>query len=205
MGSRVRLFPYALCQTCLAKGVGVGKQRQQIGGNVWMVIRVCVCVCICPWNNTLRLSSDHTDSLPSPAVPQIHFTAAFLHSEAWRRSQQHARPTSKTREGGQGAQHYSERQIGHPNKTWHPEHGTWTQNWMTGCAHVLYNVIFQLRHSCSQVFTMKWPGFLESNPLRFIYVLSLWWPANIACCDAVQSVTGFTFHCSFWYLRRIVL
>lgn len=50
-------------------------------------------------------------------------------------------------------------------------------------------------------YEMTW--FLESNPLRFIYVLSLWWPANIACCDAVQSVTGFTFHCSFWYLRRL--
>lgn len=34
MGSRVRLFPYVLCQTCLAKSVGVGKQQQQIGGNV---------------------------------------------------------------------------------------------------------------------------------------------------------------------------
>lgn len=63
MGNRVWLFPYALCQTCLARGVGVGKQQQQIGGNGY------ICVYMWGWNNTLRLSSDHTDSLPTPAVP----------------------------------------------------------------------------------------------------------------------------------------
>lgn len=77
----LQLFPYALCQT----RVGVGTPARQIegrwsgGGGDCVGGCMCMCVCIRQWNNTPRHSSDHTDSLPAPAVPQIHFTAAFLH------------------------------------------------------------------------------------------------------------------------------
>lgn len=42
---------------------------------VWGCVGGCMCMCvrIRPWSNTPRHSSDHTDSLPAPAVPQIHF------------------------------------------------------------------------------------------------------------------------------------
>lgn len=69
--SRVRLFPYELYQTYLAEGVGVGKQQQQIGGNVWMVI------CVCVLNNTLRLSQcSHWFSALSCCTPRsTHFNS----------------------------------------------------------------------------------------------------------------------------------
>jgi len=83
LGNRLRLFWYVLFQMYFATIVDVGMQEQQIGGNVWMLI--CVWTWICVRNIIPRLSSDHTDSLPSPAVPpDTHIlTTTFLHSEAW--------------------------------------------------------------------------------------------------------------------------
>lgn len=175
-----------------AKGVGVGKQQQQIEGNVWMVIYVCVCVYIYTWTNTPRLSSDHTDSLPSPAVPpDTHiFTAAFLHSEARRRPQQHARPNSKTQEEVRGARHYSERQIGHPNKTRHPEHGI-----------RMHRVAVHTRLVSMSSFDRRIPVHKFSQWLSFgiitlcslFVVLSFKWPANIASCDQLRVLPGLCF------------
>lgn len=91
--------PHALCQTGLS---GCGKQP------------VTVCVC------TQRLSSDPTNSLPSPATPQNWL---YSHIPSVRDlvavSAAHP-PHWQNTGGGQGA-HYSERQTAQTNKTWHRE------------------------------------------------------------------------------------
>lgn len=95
--------------------------------------RECVNGYMCVWNNTLRLSSAHTDSVPSPAVPpDSHIlTATFLQSGAWRQPCRMPAPIAKHRRGGQSTHHYAE--TNRPsNKTRHPQHGFWMLNCPTG-------------------------------------------------------------------------
>lgn len=52
------------------QGSGCGKAA---AANWWECVNGYICVYMWGWNNTQRLSSDHTDSLPTPAVPpHIH-------------------------------------------------------------------------------------------------------------------------------------
>lgn len=50
----------------VSRGVGVGKKA---AANWWKCVNGYICVYMWGWNNTPRLSSDLTDSLPTPAVP----------------------------------------------------------------------------------------------------------------------------------------
>ena len=108
---------------------------------------MCVCVCVClfacetipPGSPVITLIHG---PLPRYPPPPVHFTAKFLNFEA----RQHACLDSRTQEGVRGARHYSGRQIGHPNKTRHPEHGTWMQHthvsW-TKCPTLLFTSFHQ--------------------------------------------------------------
>lgn len=102
MGSRVRLFPYALCQTCLAKSVGVGKQQQQIGGNVWMVIRACVGIFAC---ETIPRGTPVITLIHCPLLlyPQIHtFYSRIPALRGLSAALRHGRSNRKTQEGVRG-------------------------------------------------------------------------------------------------------
>lgn len=123
------IIPSVFCQ----EPSGRGKNSSKLEG---MCEWLYVCIVCTFKHETIPRGSAVITLIHCPLLlyPLIHaFYSRIPSVRGLVAAPQHACPQQENTGGGSppGAHHYSLRQIGHPNQTWHSNYGTWMQNWTT--------------------------------------------------------------------------